>query len=479
VGNQMITVPARILPPPRLQYKSKDSRPKMIDPSSGAWNMAQVKFQVGGNMGDWTYLNVSRRERQAFGPTGPDDTVKAFAAALSGYGIGNRFDGSSARSVEVTREPATYTAVERTLTEQARNGRKLRFILVIIPNRDVEMYKRIKKLADQTLGVNVVCVVADKFAKGQPQYFANVALKFNLKSGGINQIVEPAKLGIIAEGKTMVVGIDVTHPQPGSASQAPSVAGIVASIDPHLGQWPAELGVQDKSRQEMVSGIGNMFKNRLLLWRKHNKILPENVLIYRDGVSEGQYETVLADELPKIRAACEELYPAPDLKKGLPRLSIVIVGKRHHTRFYPTRIGDADSNSNCPNGTVVDRGVTEVRNWDFFLQAHTSLQGTARPAHYYVVLDEIFSKRPVKPPHKNAADSLEDLTHNMCHLFGRATKAVSICPAAYYADLVCERARCYLAHLYEPSDSGSQTGEGTIISNVNAHPNLRDTMFYI
>ncbi len=51
----------------------------------------------------------------------------------------------------------------------------------------------------------------------------------------------------------MVVGIDVTHPSPGSASTAPSVAGIVASVDSRLAQWPADLKIQT-AREEMVSG---------------------------------------------------------------------------------------------------------------------------------------------------------------------------------------------------------------------------------
>lgn len=51
----------------------------------------------------------------------------------------------------------------------------------------------------------------------------------------------------------MVVGIDVTHPLPGSSPLAPSVAGMVASIDRWLSQWPAVLSIQSERRQEMVS----------------------------------------------------------------------------------------------------------------------------------------------------------------------------------------------------------------------------------
>lgn len=247
----------------------------------------------------------------------------------------------------------------------------------------------------------------------------------------------------------------------------------------------------------MVTEIGDMFESRLELWKRNNQgRLPENIIIYRDGVSEGQYQTVLDEEGATLRESCRKVYPATATNQGVPRLAIIIVGKRHHTRFFPTTVDGASKSSNCKAGTIVDRGVTNVRNWDFFLQAHHCLQGTARPAHYYVILDEIFSKLPKKPGQMGtAADSLEDLTHSMCHLFGRATKTVSICPAAYYADLLCERARAYLTDYFDPttpSGTPATTQAGSVTSSqagvaaalpaaarVGLHAALKDTMFYI
>ena len=144
-----------------------------------------------------------------------------------------------------------------------------------------------------------------------------------------------------------------------------------------------------------------------------------------------------------------------------------------------------DRSSNPPNGTIVDRRVTEHRCWDFFLQAHAAIQGTAKPAHYFVAHDEIFAKNPslVKPPFRNPADVLEELTHNLCYLHGRATKAVSLAPPAYLADLLCERARKYLSHLFAPSagdDTSSMTSAATLDqSSVRIHPDLADSMFYV
>jgi hypothetical protein len=44
-------------------------------------------------------------------------------------------------------------------------------------------------------------------------------------------LLDPSRRGLINEDKTMVVGIDIMHPSPGSAPNAPSVAGMVASLD--------------------------------------------------------------------------------------------------------------------------------------------------------------------------------------------------------------------------------------------------------
>lgn len=132
----------------------------------------------------------------------------------------------------------------------------------------------------------------------------------------------------------------------------------------------------------------------------------------------------------------------------------------------------------------MDRGVTEARGWDFFIQPHACLQGTARPGHYYVILDEVFRGRAATAPLRNPADALEELTHNMCHLFGRATKAVSLCPPAYYADLLCTRIRCYLSDQFDPNDSSATPSVSSGATpqttfDINIPDSLKDSMWYI
>lgn len=289
-------------------------------------------------------------------------------------------------------------------------------------------------------------------------------MKFNQKLGGVNHTVD-AKTMAPLDGKTILFGIDVTHPSPGSSEKSPSIAGVVASVDNIFSQYPASMRTQE-GREEMVLQLEEMIIERLQLWQKRNKGgLPTKVIVYRDGVSEGQYSIVLREELKSFVEAFNKMYGA---KPKHPKISIIIVGKRHHTRFYPTHENDTDGRTGNPMpGTVVDRGVTGEKLFDFFLLAHQGLQGTSKPAHYVVIKDE----------NKLGADQLQSLTHSLCYTFARATRSVSICPPAYYADLLCERGRSYLHGVLKGDGSTDFKTQTTWRKDVN--PALIETMYYL
>jgi hypothetical protein len=205
----------------------------------------------------------------------------------------------------------------------------------------------------------------------------------------------------------------------------------------------------------LIKYLDAQVAERLAYYAEHNNgQLPQRILYFRDGVSESQYGQLVdsdpkaskpsACELELIRKGCQ-IAAAKAKKKGgkhagasyNPKIMIIVCGKRHHMRFYPTDAKHTDGKGNSAPGTVVDRGVTSISNLDFYLQAHVGLQGTARSAHYYAVHDDIgFS-----------SDNLQALVHEMSYLFARATKSVSYAPPAYYADILCERGRCYLQAL--------------------------------
>jgi eukaryotic translation initiation factor 2C len=91
--------------------------------------------------------------------------------------------------------------------------------------------------------------------------------------------------------------------------------------------------------------------------------------------------SVLNFSLPILTAACVDL-------KINPKITVIIVAKRHHVRFFPKQPGDADRSGNCPAGTVVDQVVAHPTEFDWYLQSHGGLLGTSRPAHYNVLYDD-------------------------------------------------------------------------------------------
>jgi hypothetical protein len=267
-------------------------------------------------------------------------------------------------------------------------------------------------------------------------------MKVNLKFGGANQVLDGSHSKFVGQGKTMVVGLDVTHPTGTDPQTWPSVAAIVASIDGRMAQWPGEIMIQGR-RVEHVEVLQQLMYRRLELWKTHNGgTLPMNILVYRDGVSEGQFDMVLNFELPLIKKACAELY-----NKSMPYITIVVCGKRHNVRFYPTIEKDQDRTQNPINGCVVDRVVTRPIFWDFYLQAQAPLQGSARPAHYIVIHDDIF-RNPKANPEGKPTDMLQELTHNICYMMGRATRSISYATPAFLADKMCDRARKYMLAYY-------------------------------
>ena len=359
VDSKMIVIKGRILPAPPVTYK-KDGKDHQFVPIEASWNLKNIQFAKPVKVTKWAVLRLG-------GARFTSNNMDSFTQALQTYRSGSE-DPINPRGFESPlpgSEDANDASIQKIFKTMAAAG--VRMALVVLPNASKITYARVKFWADVKTGIHSICVLDSNLGKGFT-YYANVALKFNLKSGGINQLL-PNQLGFLNDGDTMVVGIDVTHPAPKSMEGTPSIAAVVASIDKNYAQWPGSIRCQ-ASKQEMVSTLNAMMQERLKLWINQNKRGPAKILIYRDGVSEGQYKTVLEDELVQIREACKEIYE----HRPQPKINIVVVGKRHHTRFYPTDAGTADNRGNPKNGTVVDRGVTMEKGCKIFRFPSRSMQ---------------------------------------------------------------------------------------------------------
>merc|ERR1712126_484324 len=332
-------------------------------------------------------------------------------------------------------------------------SKKLELILFIFPYKAGFLYDKIKQLCDMKYNLVTQCCLKNnlfKMDKINLQVIGNICLKINSKLGGINHVLASKSRPAMLKRPVMVMGADVSHPAPESKGSKPSIAAIVGSIEPKAANYQVEVRVQDGTQnEEVISDMKNVTKNLLLKFHEANKgRKPEKIIMYRDGVSEGQFLTVLSSELVAMRAACRELE-----EEYKPEITYIIVQKRHHTRFFPLD-NNKYKNGNALAGTVVDQGINHPTEGDFYLLSHEGIQGTSRPCHYQVLWDDS----------QFSADELEVLSYYLCHLYSRCTRAVSYPTPTYYAHLVADRARQHhneLAGNLMGSASGSGSGELT------------------
>jgi len=232
--------------------------------------------------------------------------------------------------------------------------------------------------------------------------------------------------GPIARKPVIIFGADVTHPLAGSAM--PSFAAEVASIDGSATKFPTRVSMQ-AGRQELIINLKQMAKELLQEFNRATGYKLESIVFYRDGVSEGQFDQVMKYEYAALREACQEL---GDPAAGFaPPITFVVVQKRHQTRFFPTDSRQRDRSGNVMPGVVVDKQICHPFEHDFYLNSHSGIQGTNRPVHYHVLLDQ----------NKFSADELQQLTFWMSYLFCRCTRSISTCSPARYAHLAAFRAR--------------------------------------
>ncbi|VAI01064.1 unnamed protein product [Triticum turgidum subsp. durum] len=433
VMNQLALVDARVLPAPRLKYH-ESGREKVCNPSVGQWNMINKRMVNGGSINHWACLTFASRLH-------PND-IGMFCRDLAHMcnSIGMEMNMEPCVNITQARRQDTVESAIRNihrhsaevLTKQGLEGKQLELLIIILPDISGS-YGKIKRLCETELGVITQCCLPKNVQKGGKQYLENLSLKINVKVGGRNTVLEDAlykRIPLLTDVPTIVFGADVTHPAAGEDA-SPSIAAVVASMDwPEVTKYKCLVSSQGP-REEIIADLytetmdpqrgrvgGGMIRELLLSFYRATGCKPHRIIFYIDGVSEGQFSQVLLYEMDAIRKACATLQAG-----YLPPVSFVVVQKRHHTRLFPEnhRARDlTDRSGNILPGTVVDTKICHPTEFDFYLCSHAGIQGTSRPTHYHVLLDE----------NRFSADALQTLTYNLCYTYARCTRSVSIVPPA-------------------------------------------------
>lgn len=413
-------VPARVLEPPKLEYFG--NRP--VIPRAGVWR--NQRFLRASELGgEWVILNLDERTR--------DESLRKFIEFMGKMGSESGIPIGQPCDIKVlgSREPL-YKIKEKIISYfKGLKEKKVRLVVVVIP-ANVDLYSTVKQAAELNVGILTQCVKSKTMYKMNASIVGNILLKVNSKLNGVNHKISGSHLPPLMRTPTIIVGADVTHPSP-DQTDIPSVAAVAASHDPDAFSYNMIWRLQPP-RREIIQDLQEIMKMHLMFFFKKTRTKPLRIIFYRDGVSEGQFQQVLNSELNAIRSACASLQ-----KDYEPKVTFLVVQKRHHTRFFPTCREDEDGkNKNVPAGTIVDTIITHPWEMDFYLVSHASLQGTSRPTKYHKLWDDSDINE----------DDLEELTYYLCHMFSRCTRSVSYPAPTYYAHLAAFRARAYISGVH-------------------------------
>ena len=255
IRQTLAEINARVLPVPNLLYASS-STAGSLTPDKGSWNLENRQFYQPAILKTLHVLALKINDREDAATVVRGSAV-ALAAALRRYGMQTSLEPKIV-DIAVTPQggPAPFaTRFEDVLhagLEALTNsrGEPVELIVIVLDRREVERYSIIKRWADSRVGIPTVCSVRPKFIKRSNDTFGNMALKINLKMGGINHMLDDRAFGKLLKMKTMIMGADVSHPAQQSIAGCPSIAGVVATVDNNFATYPGSLRLQ-QSRQEV------------------------------------------------------------------------------------------------------------------------------------------------------------------------------------------------------------------------------------
>ncbi|PKI73285.1 protein argonaute 4-like isoform X2 [Punica granatum] len=464
IASKFTEVEGRILPAPKLKVGNGED----FFPRNGRWSFQNKKFAEPAKIQRWAVVNFSAR-------CDVRGLVRDLTrlAEMKGLLVEQPFDIFE-ENPQYRRAPPAVRVDKMFEEIQSKLPGAPKFLLCLFPDRkNCELYGPWKKKNLSDFGIVTQCLCPMRV---NDMYLTNVLLKINAKLGGLNSFLtmeQSPSIPIVSKVPTLILGMDVSHGSPGQ-SDIPSIAAVVSSR-----QWPliSRYRATVRTQSPKVEMIDSLFKKasdtedegiirELLLdfYTTSGKRKPDQIIIFRDGVSESQFNQVLNKELDQIIEACKFLD-----EKWSPKFVVIVAQKNHHTRFF-----QPGSDNNVPPGTIIDNKICHPRNNDFYLCAHAGMIGTSRPTHYHVLLDDV----------GYSPDDLQELVHSLSYVYQRSSSAISVVAPISYAHLAATQLGTFMK-FEDVSETSSSHGGLTSSGGppVPQLPKLQDSvaasMFFV
>ena len=474
VNTSMTRVRGRVLGPPVLKLGAQNGKviKVTVDREKCQWNLVEKSVVEGKRIDRWGVIDFSSTDNKS--RLNPGFFIPKLINRCINLGIHMEeplvYKPTSMN--KLSRVDVLLELLKSVNEEAYKKGKGHLQILLCVMSRRDPGYKNLKWISETKVGIVTQCCLSS--CRANDQYFANLATKMNAKLGGSNVELNDPLPHFGGKGHVMFVGADVNHPGARNLT-SPSIAAVVATMNwPAANRYAARVYPQ-LHRKERIVDFGNMCLELVQSYAHLNNVLPDHIVVFRDGVSEGQFEMVLNEELLDLKMALQKINYSP-------AITLIVAQKRHQTRLFLENKSDGGPTGNVSPGSVVDTTIVHPFEFDFYLCSHYGSLGTSKPTHYYVLWDE----------HGFTSDELQKLIYHMCFTFAQCTKPLSLVPPVYYADLAAYRGRLYYEAEMEgqpPASATSSSSSSTSSSLFSAesvdpnlfklHADLENIMFFV
>lgn len=324
LSDTIVRLQGRVLPAEKLYGANSDY-------SSGSercdWSQSvrQVPQYHAPNLREWVCMCIDRNRHSA----------QRFSEMICRAASGMKWNVGPPMIYDLPNDrPGTYMNELENVIQKY----KPLLILCVVSNNKQDRYASIKKKCCVDRAVPTQVILARTLdSKNAMSIATKVAIQMNCKIGGAPWYVKVPLKGL------MVVGYDACHdPRQKSKSYGALVASINKTFSRYFGDYTAHT-----KGEELSNDFALQLCKAIRVYRDANEAIPAKIIIYRDGVGDGNINHVIDYELKHILSVLQENF----YKERPVELAFVIVTKRINTRFFSDR-------GNPPSGTVVDDVVT-------------------------------------------------------------------------------------------------------------------------
>ncbi|KAH0944593.1 hypothetical protein HN011_003309 [Eciton burchellii] len=386
LDSNLLDIKARVLPSENITFGNRAT----LTSTFGDWSkdMRRKRCFINKKLCEWV-LVTSSEER----------CVQRFIDTLKNVSIGMNFLINQPTIHYISDdEPNTY----REELEQILSKNIPQLIFCIVSNNRSDRYAAIKKKCCVDRPVpSQVCLFRTVIHKNIISIATKIAIQINCKLGGAPWHVEIPQLF-----NFMIVGFDISRD---AKIEGKDFAVTIASMNKEMTKYFSIVNAHENGNESdyIATNISKAAKQYLKL----NKVLPKNIIIYRDAISRNEPE-VINREITEIQKELKKLYGVLDEW----RLVFVIVTKRLNVRLF-------QNNDNPPTGTVIDNFITNPIKYDFFLVSQQVRVGTLNPTSYSIVYDNS-SLNP---------DQMQRLTYKLTHMYFNNANTVRVPAPCHYA----------------------------------------------